>query len=345
MPRLSSCHRAFARGAGRDGAVAKGNCPGTSAGVAAAPDLMARGGQLAIPSLDGVPLQHRFSAGDRASIALARTLLELDLAAPEDWEVANRDPGAYVLVTLDRRIAAHGGSSIKRRFDLYVTLYLTIDQSRSGFVILNPTLKLLEEANPRLPATFYGLFAGALNRWVRLYDYQEAQERVTMWREWMEGEADAEQYEIPDVEGCIPGCLRQRPLSRQRLQEVRAQVEGREAQSLLKAVVELSAISQGATRPELTDEMREELCDTNPPLPSLLAVFLEGDAIEACFDDEGQTALEVTPEPSVIIPLNAHQPESVRQAFDTLGVVCETLAAASRAIDRMPGNEGWVIEH
>jgi len=321
---------------------------------------MARGGQLAIPSLDGVSLHHRFSAGNRASIVLAQTLLELDLAAPEDWEVANRDPGAYVLVTLDRWIAAHGGSSIKRRFDLYVTLtssldeygernednpdggrlYLTIDPSRSGFVILNPTLKLLEEANPRLPATFYGLFAGALNRWVRLYDYQEAQERVTMWREWMEGEADAEQYEIPDVEGCIPGCLRQRPLSRQRLQEVRAHVEGRKAQSLLKAVVELSTISQGAIRPELTDEMREELCDTNPPLPSLLAVFLEGDAIEACFDDEGQTALEVTPEPSVIIPLNAHQPESVRQAFDTLGVVCETLAAASRTIDRMPGNGG-----
>ena len=326
---------------------------------------MAVGGQLAIPSLDGVPLQDRFSAGDRACIALARTLLDIGLAAPEDWEVANRDPGAYVLVTLDRWIAAHGGSSIKRRFDLYVTLtssldeygernednpdgdrlYLTIDPNRSGFVILNPTLKLLEEVNPRLPATFYGLFAGALNPWVRIYDYQEAQERVTMWREWMEGEVDAEQYEIPDVEGCIPACLRLRPLSRQRLGETRAKVKRKEVQSLLEAVVELSTISKGAKRPELTDEMREELCDTNPPLPTLLAVFLEGDAIEACFDDEGQTALEVTPEPSVIIPLNAHHPESVRQSFNTLGVVCDTLAAASRIIDRMPGNEGWVIEH
>ena len=94
--------------------------------------------------------------------------------------MANRDPGAYVLVTLDRWIASHGGSSIKRRFDLYVTLtssldeygerneanpdggrlYLTIDPSRSGFVILNPTLKLLEEANPRLPATFLRGFRG-----------------------------------------------------------------------------------------------------------------------------------------------------------------------------------------
>ena len=75
--------------------------------------------------------------------------------------------------------------------------------------------------------------------------------------------------------------LRQRPLSRQRLQEVGAQVEGSEAQGLLKAVVELSGISQGATRLEFTDEMREELGDSNPPLSSLFAAFLEGDAIEA----------------------------------------------------------------
>jgi len=34
-------------------------------------------------------------------IPLARTLVELDLAAPEDWESAHRDPGAYVLKTLE----------------------------------------------------------------------------------------------------------------------------------------------------------------------------------------------------------------------------------------------------
>ena len=364
MPRLAGSKQNYVRGFGYSRAVAKGHSPVASPRMAAASDLMAAGGQLAMPRLDGVPLQFRFSAGDRASIALARTLLGLDLASPDDWELANHDPGTYVLVTLDRLIAAHGGDSIKRRFDLCATLtscldgyserneanpdgsrlYLTVDPDRSGFLILSPTVKVLEEANPRLPATFYGLFASALNKWVRLYDYRDAQERVSMWREWMEGEGDSEQYELPDVEKCIPACMEQRPLSRQRLRAVSAKGEGREVRDLLKAVIELADISDGAARPELTDEMREELCDTNPPLPSLLAVFAENDAIEACYDDEAQTALEVTPEPSVLIPLNAHDPQSVGQAFHTFGVVCDTLAATSRIIDQMPGNERWVIQ-
>ncbi len=54
--------------------------------------------------------------------------------------------------------------------------------------------------------------------------------------------------------------------------------------------------------------------------------------------------MEVTPEPSVIVPFNAHQPESVRQAFRTFGVICDTLAAASHVIDLMPGTERWVIQ-
>ena len=53
--------------------------------------------------------------------------------------------------------------------------------------------------------------------------------------------------------------------------------------------------------------------------------------------------MEVTPQPNVIIPLRICDPASVRQGFRTLGVVCETLAAASRLIDLMPGNEEGVI--
>jgi len=59
-------------------------------------------------------------------------------------------------------------------------------------VVLGQTLELLEKVDPRLPATFYCLFAAALHRWVRVYDYHDAQERVAMLREWIEGEPDAD---------------------------------------------------------------------------------------------------------------------------------------------------------
>lgn len=348
-------------GSGSSRSLAKREGAFASTGLAAA-DLMGVGRQLAIPRLDGVLLEHRFSAGDMASIALAQTLLELGIALADNWVAANRDPRAYVLRTLERWIAAHGGDASKRRFDLYATLtdsldefsegrqenpdgnqlFLTIDPGRAAYVVLRPTLELLEKVNQRLPTTFFHLFAGALNKWVRVYDYHDAQERVAMLRDWIEGEEGPDQYEIPDVEGCIPPCMSRRPLGRRGLRKVTYQVKKKEVRAILSALLELSKISEEAKRPELTDEMREELCDSNPPLPTLLAVFTQEDAVEGSFDEEGQTMMEVTPEPSVIIPLNAHDSESVREAFRTFGVVSKTMAAASRLIDMMPGNELWV---
>jgi hypothetical protein len=364
MLRLSKCDTPCNRGAGGDGALAKRITPVAAARLASAADLMGTGDQLSIPRLGGVPLEHLYSAGDSALIALARTLVELDLAAPEDWEWAHRDPGAYVLRTIERWIAAHGGSAIRRRFDLYATLgshldeysgenqdnpdgtqlYLTVDPDRCGFVILGPTLELLEKHHPCLPVTFYSLFMRALNSWVRVYDYKDAEDRVTMLKDWIQGEADEDQYEIPDVEGCIPACIKERPLSRPKLRELRAELGHTRVGLLMDALLDLTGITGRAKRPELTDRMREELCDTNPPLPSLLAVFAEDDAVEGCFVEEGQTMMEVTPEPSVILPFNAHQPESVRQAFRIFGVICDALAAASHVIDLMPGTERWLIQ-
>jgi hypothetical protein len=89
--------------------------------------------------------------------------------------------------------------------------------------------------------------------------------------------------------------------------------------------------------------MGEQLMDSNPALPCLLAAFSSGDAVVVCFDDEAQTAMEVTPQPNVIIPLQICDPVSVTEGFRMLGVLCRTLAAASRLIDLMPGNEEGVI--
>ena len=71
--------------------------------------------------------------------------------------------------------------------------------------------------------------------------------------------------------------------------------------------------------------------------------LLSGDAVTGCFDDEAETALETTPQPTLIVPLKLTEPASVRQGFRTLGDGREMLAAASRLIDLMPGNDDGVI--
>jgi hypothetical protein len=341
-------------------AVAGGETAVATRRISAADKLMAAPCGVGLPSLANVPTEQRFSADDREAIALAEVLVKSDIAVSEDWERSGRDAMKYLDLTLKRWIRINGGSAIDRRFDLDLTLsdrlvdysdqrgpegtlYLIVDPDSAAFALLSPTISLLEKVDPRLPASFYSHFAGALDRWVRVYDYHDAEERVEMLREWYEGEENADQYERPDVEGCTPKSLKEQPLSLCGLKKINEDVRDLEVSALITGLLELGRISKQAKRPEFTEDMGEQLMDSNPALPCLLAAFSSGDAVVGCFDDEAETAMEVTPQPNVIIPLKICDPASVTEGFRTLGVLCRTLAAASRLIDLMPGNEEGAI--
>jgi hypothetical protein len=86
--------------------------------------------------------------------------------------------------------------------------------------------------------------------------------------------------------------------------------------ALVRGLLELCRVSNQAKRPEFTEDMGEQLMDSNPPLPCLLAAFSSGDAVVGCFDDEAETAMETTPQPNLIIPLKLSDPTSVRQGSE-----------------------------
>jgi len=340
--------------------LASWETPRPSRRVLATDQLIAPPCEVVLPTLQKVPVEQRFSADDREVIALAEVLVKSDIAVAVDWDKSGRDAAKYLLLTLQRWIRDHGGAAIQRRFDLDLTLsdrlvdysdervleetlYLIVDPDAAAFVLLNPVIELLGRVHPRLPATFFRHFVGSLNRWVRVYDYHDAEERVDMLREWYEGEENPEQYEVPDIEGCTPKCLKEPPLSLRGLKELSHWTRDPELKALVRGLLELCWVAKQARRPEFSEDMGEQLMDSNPPLPCLLAAFSSGDAVLGCFDDEAQTAMETTPQPNLIVPLKLTHPNSVRQGFRTLGVVCDTLAAASRLIDLMPGNEDGVI--
>ena len=81
-----------------------------------------------------------------------------------------------------------------------------------------------------------------------------------------------------------------------------------ETQALIKAALELEQISATMQRPEYPDDVREQLMDTNSPLPAALVVFAENDSIEAQFEDESQSWGEAASEPNLILPLSAFKP-------------------------------------
>jgi hypothetical protein len=324
---------------------------------------MAQGAGLLLPRLAAVPPIHRVVADDRLAVMLAKSLVELDIAIPGDWTRAEGDPTSFTRLTLERWIKAHGGPAIRRRFLLVASisdtpcewaerdeskpsqLFLIVEPSEAscGCVTFGPTLELLEKVHPQLPVTFFNLFVGALNRYIRTYDYRDAEERAETLREWAAQEDDADQYEIPDVQGSVPACMRQVALDKDELDHLKGKIDDLLAAKLVEVVINLDHMSAQASRPELDDNIDEQLSDCNPPLPCLLAVFAEGDSVAAAFDEEADGMLEVTPEPNLIIPFDPMDVDIVRDALHVFGVACETIAAASKVIDLMPGNDKWAI--
>ena len=131
-------------------------------------------------------------------------------------------------------------------------LFLIVEPSEAtcGCATFGPTLQLLESVHPQLPATFFHLFVGALNRWLRVYDYRDAEERAETLREWAAQEPDADQYELPDVAGSIPPCMRQAALDEGELAQLKDKINDPLATKLVDAVTGLDRVSAsgGATR-------------------------------------------------------------------------------------------------
>jgi len=137
--------------------------------------------------------------------------------------------------------------------------------------------------------------------------------------------------------------MREAALNEGELAHLKDKINDPLATKLVDALVILDRISAQAERPELDDDTGQQLSDCNPPLPCLLAIFAEGDAISAAFDEDAQGMMEVEPEPNIIIPFDPTDTASVQRTFHTFGVACQTIAAASRVIDLMPGNDQWII--
>lgn len=306
-------------------------------------------------SLVGAPTQYRVMHGDRVAARIGANLLRAGAAPEEVWLNANRDPFEFLRLALERWVAESGGTVLSENFPMTLTLssnvdafsceevddghaYLIADPSQSGYLVMGPVLRVLEQEHPRLPATFYRLFIGAINRWARVFDYQDALERNEMLQEWYEGDPDADSIELPDIESAIPKGLRKKPLSARGLRQIMNRIGSQDVRNWVEGVLALHEESNRHTPSQLDSAIRDQFYDSNPPLPVLLTVFEKHDPIEGVFDEAAQGMMEVSPEPNLILPFRPDDIAQVRDAFATLRCFCRTLALASELMKQLPGN-------
>jgi hypothetical protein len=341
---------------GQQHGTAAGYSPDGPARLAAASNVMAVGRQWMIPRLEGIPTEYRLFEGIDVAARLAKTLVLAGLADPATWAQVGRDPFRFVERALKDHVVAHGGPEIEKGFFLRLGLvsdldpygndsdqdagnemFLVLEPESAGYVVLEPTLDVLEAVHPRLPVTFLDLFTGALNRWIRVYDHRDAVERVEQLREWYQTDPDGETVELPAVDAAIPAYFRKKwtPLTERFVEQLAETTRNRKARALLEGAIELSRASRKGKRPDIGEHAQARLMDSNPPVPALVAVFNKHDAIEGCFDEECQGMLECPPEPNVILPFRLEDTASLREAFRLLSVICDVLRRGARLITAM----------
>ena len=357
MSGLATSKRISGPGGRRLAALTTAGAPASRATGLAPTWVMPPGTGLTIPHLDGIPQQYHYRRGEQHAARIAAALLRAGVAKAADWRGCAGDPTEFLKRTMDRWVAERGGEQIRQELHLHLSLttltnyapyrddegrdpdlYLALEPESAGYVVLGPTLRLLEREHPRLPVTFVHLFTRALNRWIRVWDWRDALDRVDRLREWYETDIEAGEVELPDIERDIPACMKRRPLSVSGLRRLRLRDET--AKQLVASVLELDALSAQSPRPGFDDAIRDVLADCGEPLPVLLIVFEKHDSIEGQFDEEAQGMLEQTPEPNSIIALDSTEPERVREAFKTLSSCCESLARASAICSHLRRNTG-----
>ena len=129
-------------------------------------------------------------------------------------------------------------------------MFLVLEPETAGYVVLGPLLRRLEGEHDRLPATFLQLFTRSLDRWLRTYDYRDAQQHVEMLREWYEGDPDAEDVELPNVDAAIPAYVaKSKPMDRRLAEQCARRIRNAELRSILQGALELSEVAGSVKRP------------------------------------------------------------------------------------------------
>ncbi len=235
------------------------------------------------------------------------------------------------------------------REELTSHLYLVGDYHAAASIPIGATLARLESDHDLLPAAFYEVFTTNLYKWMRAYDYLDAQEHAEMWMEDLsDEELEASVYRKVDME--IPACIKRHSktfkYSRARilLQEIRPHTSV--TREVIRYLLEMDTHGRGhehAWPGQISEKdvpgIDDWLADAEYSRPGCVITWYENDAINACFDEEAQHMGENGAcQPNVALPIhldkaNKELDKEVRGVFDHAAAMLRSLASGAKIVE------------
>ena len=327
---------------------------------------------VTFPKLKGIRSRYCTRWHEGPAAVLGMSLLRLGICRPNDWSGSAVD---FVERGFRRFCSQNRAGEAKRVWvgDLRITdrlfelteqernqveaaregatdhLYLVGDYEAAASIPIGATLARLEAEHPLLPAAFYVVLTTNLYKWMRVYDYLDAQEHAEMWMEDLSAEeSEVSVYRKVDTE--IPACIKARAktLKYRRARNLLGEIQPRTGvgRELIRHLLEMDAHGQGHAHawPGHISESNvpgidDWLMDAENSRPGCLITWYENDAINACFDEEAQHMGENGPcQPNVALPIRLDKStkdldDRVRRVFDYAGAMLRSLASAARIVE------------
>lgn len=271
-----------------------------------------------LPSLQSVRSTFQIETNGELLYRLCIALVERKLVDEELWLASGKIPVVFarnaIQKTIEQMCGAAFEDNLQYGFEVCddpdsgygredrVTpgsLVAMFELQTAGFVILGEAMKALDEQEDFLGVAFYIVLTDALRNWMRVYDHRAAEWYNEQLGDMMADDdpENRESYEFPDVEKAIPSGVKEvdawpvhtaRRLLRKHLRGPFAKWIER-----LFHIVRLSRLHK--------DTVSVEGSYDAPAVPSLLIVFREHDAIQACWDEEAAHYYESSYEPTCAV--------------------------------------------
>jgi hypothetical protein len=233
-------------------------------------------------------------------------------------------------------------------------MFVLVDYEQAAMVPISDTLAYLGTVHELLPAAFYQVFSENLSRWMRTYDYRDAEFYAKDEIEMLEEEEVKESF-YPQVESARPSCLNNLPEYEEAvefLEKTVREISRAPASTMIRHCLAMheSGKSQEPAWPGKLQKQLPELEEyfecTDEPGPGSLIVFDEEDLIEACFTEQMQYLGQnyaIGSTQMMVIDLNQGPTaldRKVKEVFDYLGAMLESLSHATELIETIRGMYG-----